>query len=361
VLYDPALHEQLTDRAWDGAWIRDAVRLIVDDAAAAYDPGTFWPANEWDGFRAALPLKNLYVGAAGMAWALARLGADGFDPAAVALRALERFRAEPDFMEDEDRPQRDSALLVGETGIALVAHLLAPAPELRDRVLELVRANLGNDANELMWGVPGTLLAARALADEDAVRASEADVRGARERNGLWTQHIRGEAFRSIGAPHGLVGNVAALCEVGNAGDVLRERATRDDGHVNGGSKLQWCDGAPGIVVCASSYLDEDLLLGAAQLIWDAGPPLGSEKGSGLCHGTAGNGYALLKTFERTGDELWLERARAFAVHALEQAAALPPRYSLFTGGVGAAIFATDCLRAEASFPVLDSLCPNAS
>jgi hypothetical protein len=358
VLYDPALHEQLIERAWDGAWIRDAVRSIVDDAAAAYDSDTFWPANEWDGFRAALPLKNLYVGAAGMAWALARIGADGIDPAGVALRALERFRAEPDFMEGEEHPQRDSALLVGETGIALVAHMLAPAPELRDRVLELVRANLGNDANELMWGVPGTLLAARALADEDAIRASEADVRAAREPDGLWTQHIWGEAFRSIGPPHGLVGNVAALREIGNAGDVLRERATRDDGHVNWGSKLQWCDGAPGIVVCAGSYLDEDLLLGGAQLNWDAGPAERNEKGSGLCHGTGGNGYALLRTFERTGDELWLERARAFAVHALEQAHALPPRYSLFTGGIGAALFAVDCLDGKARFPVLDGLRP---
>ena len=44
------------------------------------------------------------------------------------------------------------------------------------------------------------------------------------------------------------------------------------------------------------------------------------EKGAGLCHGTSGNGYALLKTFERTGDERWLERARRFAVHALAQA-----------------------------------------
>jgi len=43
-----------------------------------------------------------------------------------------------------------------------------------------------------------------------------------------------------------------------------------------------------------------------------AGAP-NDEKGAGICHGTAGNGYALLKTFERTGDELWLERARALS------------------------------------------------
>ena len=64
----------------------------------------------------------------------------------------------------------------------------------------------------------------------------------------------------------------------------------------------------------------------------------------------------MLKTFERTGDELWLERARAFAVHALGQAQRLPGRYSLFTGGVGAALYASDCLEAQARFPVLDGL-----
>ena len=111
----------------------------------------------------------------------------------------------------------------------------------------------------------------------------------------------------------------------------------------------------PGIVVHAAEYLDEELLLAGAQLVWDAGPP-GDEKGAGICHGTAGNGYALLKTFERTGDERWLERARAFAVHALEQAQRLPGRYSLFTGGVGAALFAADCIDARAVYPVLEDL-----
>ncbi|HET8529091.1 MAG TPA: LanC-like protein [Gaiellaceae bacterium] len=359
MLHRPDWHEPLTDRRWDEPWVRDAVAALVDDAVAAYDPDDLWPAHEWDGYRAALPLKNLYVGAAGMAWALARLEADAIDPAAVAVRALERFVAEPDFAEGEEHPQRRSALLVGETGIALVGWLLGGRPAaLRERLRELVRANLGNDANELMWGVPGTLLAARALGDADAIRACEEEVRAARDPDGLWTQHVWGETFRALGPPHGLVGNVLALGEIGNAADVLRERATREGGVANWGTKLQWCDGAPGIVACSSRYLDEDLLLEASRLIWDAGPPERNEKGSGLCHGTAGNGHALLKTFERTGDELWLERARRFAVHALEQARALPPRYSLFTGGVGAAVFAVDCVDGTGAFPIVERAAP---
>jgi lantibiotic modifying enzyme len=368
VLYRPELHASLTERAWDGAWVRDAIRGVVAEADAAYDPDALWPAHEWDGWHAPHPMKNLYVGAAGVAWALERLrpvAETALDPARVAQRTLELFREAPDFMEGEAAPaQRFSALLRGETGVVLVAWLLAPSDELADDLLELVRENVGNEANELMWGVPGTLIAARELHERTgeerwraAVEESADALRDEREGDGLWTQHLYGEAHRNLGPPHGLVGNVAALREPGNAAEVLRERAFVEDGRVNWGARddlrLQWCTGAPGIVIAAAGYLDEDLLLGAGELIWEAGPA-GDEKGAGICHGTAANGYALLRLFERTGDERWLDRARAFAVHALEQTERLPGRYSLFTGGVGAALFASDCLAAQPRYPVLD-------
>jgi Lanthionine synthetase C-like protein len=86
------------------------------------------------------------------------------------------------------------------------------------------------------------------------------------------------------------------------------------------------------------------------------GPP-GMENDSGICHGTAGNGYAFLKAFERTGDELRLDRARRFAVHALGQVERRGRgRYSLWTGDVGVALFAADCLEERTDYPVLDSL-----
>jgi hypothetical protein len=128
-----------------------------------------------------------------------------------------------------------------------------------------------------------------------------------------------------------------------------------DDGEI----RLQWCAGAPGMVIAAAPYLDEDLLLGAAELVWEAGPH-GDEKGPGICHGTAGNGYAFLKVFEQTQDERWLERARRFAVHALEQARRLRERrghgrYSLWTGDAGVAVYAADCLEARTRYPVLET------
>jgi hypothetical protein len=365
VLYRRDWHEQLTDRPWDEARVRDTVAALVDDAVAVYDPDDFWPAVEWDAWAATLPLKDVYCGAAGVVWSLARLGAD-FDAAAAAARVHDRFAAEPAQLEEIDLPpQKRSSLFNGETGIAWVRYALSPTSSLCDTLLGLVHANLANDANELMWGVPGTLLVARALGDDEAMQASEAALRAARDADGWWTQHLYGHVDRSLGPVHGLLGNLVALDEVESALPMLRELAVRESEHVNwppgpddAGFRLQWCHGAPGILVHAAHVLDEDLLLGSAQLTWDAGPSERIEKGYGLCHGTAGNGYALLRTFERTGDELWLERARAFAVHALEQAQALPPRYSLFTGGIGAALFAVDCLEGKARFPIVEGLRP---
>jgi hypothetical protein len=375
VLYAAELHQPLTDTPWNEPHVRDAIRAIVAEADAAYDSETLWPAHEWDGWQAALPLKNLYVGAAGVAWALDVLRHRGhaetvLDPAEVARRALDAFRHEPDFMAGETLPaQKQSGLLCGESGLLIVAWLLAPSDELADGLLELVRQNVGNEANELMWGVPGTLLVARAMLErtgDDRWRAAVAEsveaLSAERDDEGLWTQRLYGRTFRILGPAHGLVGNVAALGDPGRAGEVLARAAIVESGRANWPvaldedeePRLQWCHGAPGIVAHASEYLDKELLLAGAELVWGAGPA-NDEKGAGICHGTAGNGYAFLKTFARTGDELWLDRARAFAMHAIEQVERLPSRYSLFTGGVGAALFAADCLEARSAYPVVDT------
>jgi Lanthionine synthetase C-like protein len=127
----------------------------------------------------------------------------------------------------------------------------------------------------------------------------------------------------------------------------------------DGQIRLQWCHGGAGVVASAAGYLDEELLLAGAELVWRAGPQ-SMDKGPGICHGTAGNGYALLKTFERTADERWLDRARAFAVHALGQVDRWRNergrgRYSLWTGDVGVALFAADWLDIRPQVPVVDT------
>ena len=153
---------------------------------------------------------------------------------------------------------------------------------------------------------------------------------------------------------------------------MLAESAVVEDGLANwpprqrpelagpdGQIRVQWCAGAPGIVVGAADYLDEELLVAGAELAWHTGPP-GLEKGPGICHGTAGNGYAFLKAFARNGEEKWLERARTFAVHALEQVERLREqrggrgRYSLWTGDLGVAVFAAACVDARGDYPFFD-------
>jgi hypothetical protein len=100
----------------------------------------------------------------------------------------------------------------------------------------------------------------------------------------------------------------------------------------------------------------ERLLIAGGELTWRSGP---LAKGANLCHGTAGNGLAFLKLFHRTGDELWLDRARAFAMHAIEQVkherrSVGRGRYSLWTGDPGTALYLALCLDGEASLPSFD-------
>lgn len=92
--------------------------------------------------------------------------------------------------------------------------------------------------------------------------------------------------------------------------------------------------------------------------MWHAGPPA---RNAGLCHGTAGNGFAFLALHARTRDSRWLERARAFAMHAINQvqrfrAAAGRGRYGLFTGDIGAALLAAACLEGDPGLPGIDDL-----
>ena len=391
MLYRPEAFEPLTESPWDEQRVRAAIRGIVVDVDHAFDPDALWPADDWDGWQSAVPMKNLYVGAAGVVWALDTLRRRGhaetkLDLAAVAKRTLRVVRETPDFMAGVELPAPpESALLTGETGILLVAWRLDPSRELEQDLLARVHQNVDNEADEVMWGTPGTLLAARAMhawvgSDtwRDARAKSAEELWCRRDADGLWTQQLYGETSRGLGPVHGVVGNVLALRDALDSGRrdlleretaaVLAREAVVENGLANwpttaggdlatedGEIRLQWCAGAPGIVTSAASYLNEELLTAGAELTWRAGPPT-MEKGPGICHGTAGSGYAFLKVFARTGDELWLDRARRFAMHALEQVERRGHgRYSLWTGDLGVALYAADCLDVRTAYPALET------
>ena len=56
-----------------------------------------------------------------------------------------------------------AGFLSGEAGILTVAWQLAPDDALADTLYERVTENAENEANEIMWGPPGTMLAAHAM------------------------------------------------------------------------------------------------------------------------------------------------------------------------------------------------------
>jgi hypothetical protein len=365
-------HEAVTDREWDSAAVHDAIGEIVADAEATANGG-LWPGHPLDDVREDELFCSLYLGGAGMIWALHRLGSSLDLPAALGA-ALDRYRAAPVGEEREHPP----SLLMGETGLLVVAQKIgAPAADA-GRLSELVRANREHPTWELLWGSPGTILAARACGLEDEWRESAALLYDQWDQStDMWTHHLYGAVRPHLGAGHGFAANVHVLR--GHVDEeILRARVTRlltrtaqrEDGLVNwplmdgpwseaaSDIRVQWCHGAPGIIATLADLMPLSLAIGGGEMTWRAGP---LRKGPGLCHGTAGNGFALLKLHDLTGDPRWLQRARRFAVHAIGQVRRDRERYgrgryTLWTGHIGAALYLQACLTAESAFPIMDTL-----
>jgi hypothetical protein len=364
-------HEPLTEREWDQSLAEAAVRAIVTDAeGAARDVG--WPGHPVDDEPESRNLTTLYLGSAGMIWALHELESS-IDARAMVAGAIDRYQARPDFGGEAHA----ESLWMGETGLlAVAARVDSPAADER-RLRALVRANREHATWELMWGSPGTMLAARAceLGDEWRESAGLLWVRWD-ETTDLWTQTLEGQVTQYLGPAHGFAGNAHALRGyVSNEAlgarvtRALERTAVRENGLVNwppvaqprpgrDAVRVQWCHGAPGIVATVGDLMPLELALAGGELIWQAGP---LRKGAGLCHGTAGNGFAFLKLFGLTDDERWLDRARRFAMHAIEQVDRERERfgrgrYTLWTGHVGVALYLRACVSADATFPTIDKL-----
>jgi len=363
-LWRPSEHEPLAGAEWSEEAAEQAIAAIVADAEAAFD-GERWPFHPADGEDDAS--NGLYLGVAGMAWALHELGSTGWGDA--VLGALERYLREPD---GGEQWAYAPSYLFGECGITLVAYRLTEDAGLADRLEELVLANLEEEWRELCWGAAGSLLAAEAMLGwtgeqrwEAAWNALADEFEAACDADGLWTQHRLGDV-RYLGVAHGFAGNVRALANRRpvDVDDVLARHALRDGALANWPSlpgadpeqlRVQWCHGAAGIVAVLGHVMDEELALAGGELTWRAGP---LAKGSSLCHGTAGNGYAFLALHRRTGDELWRDRARAFAMHAIgrverEREKLGRGRYSFFTGDLGVALFLHHLLDGDHRFPTL--------
>jgi hypothetical protein len=399
MLFDPDRHEPRLEVAWSETRAGDAIERIVGDTEANFHPERHWPIHPRDvepGDSATLhAFYPLYFGACGVFWALHHLERAGaarlarsLAPHVAGLLPLNRawLGGEADTMA--------ASYLMGDTGILLLSEMLSPDARVADRLEAAIAGNVDHPSRELMWGAPGTMLAARFLHRRTGEsRWAELFRLGARRlwtqllwspahQCHYWTQDMYGEQSTYLDAVHGFAATASVLIGgrdlLGAAEwsawqacieNTVRRTARVDDGLANWPARLssarsgrllvQFCHGAPGFVVCLGdlpgSALD-DLLLAAGETTWRAGP---LKKGANLCHGTGGNGQAFLKLYRRTGDPLWLERARAFAMHGIAQseadlAAFGQGRYSLWTGDPGLAVYLLNCIRATADFPTLD-------
>jgi hypothetical protein len=388
-LFDPVRHEALTEDAWDAGVADAAIRSIVDDTLRASRDG-MWPAHPLD---EDLPPEgaSLYTGAAGVLWGLSYLASEGaIDQESCftdwALQLPERYAAAP------DTGSVVPSYLLGESGVLLTALRARVERAWLDRLEIVVASNVENPTLEALWGAPGTMLAA-VFAHELTAEPRWADLyrrnlaallstwrRCEGEDHELWTQDLYGQRRRYLGPAHGFAGNVYAMLRgsallsedesaaiVERALAALCATAVIEDDCANwlpypeaSRMLVQWCHGAPGMTTafarCPQHPQLETLLRKAGELTWLAGP---LTKGPGLCHGTAGNGAAFLSLFARSGDELWLDRARRFAMHAIRQVDAARAnygrgRYGLWTGDIGVAVYLWQCRRTTSGIPTLD-------
>lgn len=393
MLFATDRHEPVSATGWDEGRARDAILRIVRDTEKRFSPTTLWPTHPMDA-KSAAPQHGLYWGACGVIWALRYLEQQGavslsrdYDTSITPLLAPNRAE-----MGQADSPAFGSYMM-GDTSIRLLEFGSNPSEQCASELSRLIRANMDHPARELMWGSPGTLLAALFMHQRtgdpawaqlyrDTARLLWSQLEWSEEEAcHFWTQDLYGQRSTYIDAVHGLVGTASPIIQGRHLlapaecaswrdciANTVRKTAEWDGELVNWRVRLtpraspklmQYCHGAPGFVICLADFPDDtldDLLVAGAKATWAAGP---LRKGSNLCHGTGGNGYAFLKLYKRTGEIEWLERARAFAMHGIEQTDAAAQvygqmRYSLWTGDLGFAVYLWDCIRGGDRFPTLD-------
>lgn len=407
-LFDPARHEPLGATPWQPDLASAAIARIVAAAEGEFDDreGGWLLHPDDDPPHAGARSYNLYWGAAGVVWSLRHLETAG----AVRLARdyapwIARY---PDRVRDEAAAEQhgNASYLFGESGPLLLAWLDTRRDDVADRLHAVVRGNLHNPAQEPLWGNAGTLLAAIRMAEAGAGARWEALVADGVEAladdmsidpetgTWIWQQDLYGKHSRHLGAGHGLAGNAfAALRGVAHADPArvrtMAQRVEETLSHTalhadaapalanwqplvdaarlaawksKGGLPLvQDCHGAPGIVCRLAGRMPRStawdaLLRAAGELTWQAGP---LAKGPSLCHGTAGSVMACLKLSRLFEEPLWLERARALAMHAAGQVEAVRARHgqgrhSLWTGDLGVACALWNCVTGDDRFPTLD-------
>lgn len=389
MIFSSEKHYAIYDTNWDTKQVEACIESIFNYVINNFDSKIFWPSHPAEDSDIECN-KSVYFGASGTLWGtdvIARyLGRSlPFDKANLIEQIYNKY------METPDTKEVVPSLFLGEVGILLIKQKFQPTLNDTERLFKLIQENKKNETMEALWGAPGTMIGASYLYEwtKDELWANLfrenaeyliKELRLAVSRNEkIWTQRMYGKTRRFVGAGHGYFGNIFGILKklellsqkdqdfiLSNIFTTMKDLSCEEDGVVSWPTLypsneeikpfVQWCHGSAGIITSLKLYPSnyreevESLLLKAGELVWKAGP---LKKGIALCHGTDGNGYAFLQLYKRTGDKLWLDRARKFAMHAIGQR---NNRFTLFTGEIGLALYLISCIKEEDDFPFLDSI-----
>ena len=345
------------------------------------------------------PPTPLYHGAAGVIWALHYLQAlraspseRRFDAEVAPLLARHRAWLAAALPGDET-----AAYLIGETPILMMAQAHAPTEERAEQIERLIDGNIESPTRELMWGCAGH--DARGVVHARThwrVRAGRSCFAAQRERCGRncsgRTEHecslLDAGPLRHqhtfIDAVHGFVGTASPLIRgrhllddasgpSGNAciANTVRRCATSKQGLANWRARLtqpegrtarmlmQFCHGSPGFIVCLGRLSERRArrpAAGGGEATWLPGPL--DERLERLPRHRRQRLRVpeVVRAYRRRD---WLERARAFAMHAIGQTQAdaaatvtCATRCGPATSGSRSILW--DCIHARARFPTLD-------
>lgn len=167
MLFDSTRHEALDcELHWNADAARAAIEQIVQDAEARFDADRYWPVHPQDatGKKALKSIStSLYYGACGMFWGLHYLQ----DCGAVKLQRHYRDGPGTELLLERNRAwlgksarSEQASYLMGDTPIEMLAFGVDANPARQARLHSLIEGNIDHPARELMWGSPGTLLAA---------------------------------------------------------------------------------------------------------------------------------------------------------------------------------------------------------
>lgn len=387
-LFNHERHETLKKIPWNFQHLEDYSQYILTQTVKNYSAQNYWPVHPLDVDSEVLPLKgfnDFYFGAGGLFWLLDNLK---FQSSLNSTNEYLRFLSNLTIDKNEN-----FSIFFDQIGFLLFKEKLVASQQNRDELHHIIEKLPGNDKNEILYGIPSTLLVAfhaYKLTGEDRFfrlshklkdnMLSKWNFDHDRECF-LWTQHFQ-TSRQFIGAAHGTFGNLHVLFKVSEllspkeltlieerASVAFQKLACSTEKHANwpiladpsSGFLLHWCHGSPGAICALADFLprnkvNDDLLLKGGELIWDAGP---LKKGTSLCHGTSGNAIAFLKLFNRTQDEKWLERAQAFSMHCLKQCELMEKQYgrlrfSLWTGDLGLVWLHQQIKNQTANLPILD-------